>query len=303
MGAGSREVHEVDHHVVGAGGLRLAATSFGPPDGAGVLFLHGFGQTRHAWRTVARRLAAAGWRVTTLDMRGHGDSPWAPEYRLADFEEDVRLAAATFPSRPALVGASLGGILALVTQADHGIAAALALVDVVPHFTDSGGRRVQGFMAEHRDGFASLEEAATAVAGFLQHRARPEKVDGLLRNLVQDETGHLHWKWDPRFATGVDWMADAAGDIDEVSEQMRIRMTDAATTLTIPTLLVRGRLSDFVTEDAARSFLGLVPHASYADVAGAGHMVAGDRNDAFGDAVVAFLTANHPTADRAGLSG
>jgi pimeloyl-ACP methyl ester carboxylesterase len=32
-----------------------------------------------------------------------------------------------------------------------------------------------------------------------------------------------------------------------------------------------------------------VPHARYADVSGAGHMVAGDRNDAFTQAVVEFL--------------
>jgi pimeloyl-ACP methyl ester carboxylesterase len=57
----------------------------------------------------------------------------------------------------------------------------------------------------------------------------------------------------------------------------------------MPTLLVRGRMSDIVSEDTAREFLDMVPHAAFADVSEAGHMVAGDRNDAFTDAVVEFL--------------
>jgi pimeloyl-ACP methyl ester carboxylesterase len=37
-----------------------------------------------------------------------------------------------------------------------------------------------------------------------------------------------------------------------------------------------------------------VPHARYVDVGDAGHMVAGDRNDAFNDAVAAFLAERQP---------
>jgi pimeloyl-ACP methyl ester carboxylesterase len=44
-----------------------------------------------------------------------------------------------------------------------------------------------------------------------------------------------------------------------------------------------------LSEEGVRHLQALIPHAQAADVAGAGHMVAGDRNDAFNDAVVAFL--------------
>ena len=57
----------------------------------------------------------------------------------------------------------------------------------------------------------------------------------------------------------------------------------------LPTLLVRGKMSDLLSEEGARTFLEQVPHARFADVSGAGHMVAGDKNDAFSDAVLAFL--------------
>ena len=68
------------------------------------------------------------------------------------------------------------------------------------------------------------------------------------------------------------------------------RLEDAARAIRLPTLLVRGRVSDLLSEEGARDLLRLVPHAELADVAGAGHMVAGDRNDLFNDAVVEFLS-------------
>jgi hypothetical protein len=37
-----------------------------------------------------------------------------------------------------------------------------------------------------------------------------------------------------------------------------------------------------------------VPHSEYVNVTGAAHMVAGDRNDRFGDAVVEFLSRTVP---------
>ena len=59
--------------------------------------------------------------------------------------------------------------------------------------------------------------------------------------------------------------------------------------LRVPTLLVRGRHSDLLSEEGARDFLARVPHAEFADVAGAGHMVAGDRNEIFNRAILRFL--------------
>ena len=59
--------------------------------------------------------------------------------------------------------------------------------------------------------------------------------------------------------------------------------------LALPVLLVRGRMSDVVSEETAQEFLRIVPHAEYVDVRDAHHMVAGDRNDAFTGPVVSFL--------------
>jgi non-heme chloroperoxidase len=268
----------------GHGGLALAADAWGDPAGRPVLLLHGGGQTRHAWGGTAEALAREGFYAVCVDLRGHGESDWCAEgrYELSAFAEDVRAAAAELGGRPVLVGASLGGMASLVAQAESGgsLASALVLVDIAPRIEAEGASRIVSFMTHRPEGFASLEEAAESIAGFLPHRGRPRDLEGLRKNLRLGADGRWRWHWDPRFLTRV-------GSESKVVQPDRLRA--AARTLRVPTLLVRGRLSDILSEAGAREFLELVPHARYVDVSQAGHMVAGDRNDAFSAAVVGFL--------------
>jgi pimeloyl-ACP methyl ester carboxylesterase len=277
-------------------GLDLAADAYGPDDGPPVLLFPGGGQTRHSWDGTARLLGNKGWRATTIDLRGHGDSDWAADgdYSLDAFAADVRdVAWATGPRPPVLVGASLGGISSLIAIAeddeatDRPVASALVLVDVAPRLEPEGVARIGAFMLGHLDGFTSLEDVADAVAAYNPHRPRPSDLSGLRNNVRQREDGRWYWHWDPRFMS--------PGRIDEPrSIRNEDRLERAAQTLTLPVLLVRGRQSDVLSEAGARNLQALVPHARFVDVAGAGHMVAGDRNDVFNDAVVAFLEETLP---------
>jgi pimeloyl-ACP methyl ester carboxylesterase len=276
-------------------GLELAADAHGPDDGPPVLLFPGGGQTRHSWDGTARLLGNKGWRATTVDLRGHGDSDWAPDgdYSLDAFAADVRDLAQATARPPALVGASLGGISSLIAIAEDGragdrpVASALVLVDVAPRLEPEGVARIGAFMLGHLDGFASLEDVADAVAAYNPHRPRPSDLSGLRKNVRKHDDGRWYWHWDPRFMT--------PGRIDEPrSIRNEDRLERAAQVLTLPVLLVRGRQSDVLSEDGARNLQALVPHARFVDVAGAGHMVAGDRNDVFNDAVVAFLEETLP---------
>lgn len=277
-------------------GLTLAADAYGPEDGPPVLLFHGGGQTRHAWGGTARLLGDKGWRATTVDMRGHGDSDWAEGagdggYSLDAFAGDVRAVAATASRPPVVIGASLGGISALtaIAEAPPGpaVASGLVLVDVAPRLEEEGIARIAEFMLGHLDGFADLDEVADAVAAYNPHRPRPTDLSGLRKNVRLREDGRWYWHWDPRFLQ--------SGRTDEPrSLRNENRLDDAARALTVPTLLVRGRQSDVLSEEGARHLVSLVPHARYVDVGGAGHMVAGDRNDAFNDAVIQFLQDEMP---------
>ncbi len=255
-----------------------------------MLLWHGGGQTRHSWGRTARILADHGWRALTVDLRGHGDSAWSPEglYDLDHFAADVTNVARGFDSLPALVGASLGGVasLAAVGEADRPLARALVLVDVAPRVEAAGRERITQFMrANVEGGFASLEEVADAVAAYNPHRPRPADLSGLRKNVRQRRDGRWFWHWDPRFLR----VTDDEGGEPRASGINAERLEAATRRLELPTLLVRGRQSDLLSEKGAESFLALAPHASFVDVEGAGHMIAGDRNDMFNDGVTDFL--------------
>jgi non-heme chloroperoxidase len=275
--------------LAGADGLILAADVEGDPAAPPVVLWHGGGQTRHAWGTALTVLGQR-WRAYSVDLRGHGDSAWAPDgdYSLDAFARDVVAVARALPRPPAIVGASLGGIASLtaIAEADGPpLATALVLVDVAPRIEAAGVQRIGEFMTGHLDGFASLDEVADVIAAYNPHRPRPKNLDGLKKNLRQRADGRWAWHWDPRFVSG------RFGSPDETRSSITDggRLQRAARSLTIPTLLVRGRMSDLLSEEGAQELLQLVPQARLVDVAGAGHMVAGDRNDAFNDAVVQFL--------------
>jgi pimeloyl-ACP methyl ester carboxylesterase len=279
---------EVELH--GRDGNRLRADVEGDESGPPVVLLHGGGQTRHSWGTTLNRLAEHGWRAYSVDLRGHGDSEWAADgdYTLDAFAGDVRAIALALPSPPALVGASLGGLASLAAIGEHpdeNIASALVLVDVAPRTEAAGRDRIGAFMFEHiEDGFGSLDEVADAIQKYNPHRPRPRDLSGLAKNLRQRD-GRWYWHWDPAFLTG------KFGGADETRASLvePTRLEAAARHLTLPTLLVRGRVSDLLSEEGARELLAIVPHARLVDVGGAGHMVAGDRNDLFNEAVVSFL--------------
>ncbi len=146
--------------------------------------------------------------------------------------------------------------------------------------------RIGAFMSEHlEDGFGSLEEVADSVAAYNPHRPRPTDLSGLKKNVRLREDGRWVWHWDPRFMQG------KLGSRDETRASLvhEGRLQEAAQQIKVPTLLVRGRVSDLLSEEGAQDLLRLVPHAEYVDVEGAGHMVAGDKNDLFNDAIVGFL--------------
>ncbi|MBL8474375.1 MAG: alpha/beta fold hydrolase [Rhodocyclaceae bacterium] len=273
-------------HFIGHGGISIAADVGGDPQAAPIVLLHGGGQTRHSWKNAGRRLVAAGYRVIVPDLRGHGDSAWSPDghYALESLAEDLRALVATLPAPPVLIGASLGGLTALMAAggAVPVPARALVLVDVTPRMNEDGVGRVLAFMSAHPDGFADIDAAADAVAHYLPHRPRPSSTAGLAKNLRQRHDGRFYWHWDPR-------LLSARGD-DRASDWAKL--SACAARLTLPVLLLRGARSELVDEEHVRELLSLVPHARAVLIDDAHHMVAGDDNDNFSAAILDFLAAD-----------
>jgi pimeloyl-ACP methyl ester carboxylesterase len=287
------QARSTEVEFVGSDGIHLRADKWSAPRPdtrpETVLLLHGGGQTRRSWHATGYRLAVAGWDAVAVDARGHGDSEWAVAggYSLDAFVADVYAIAETLPRPIVLVGASLGGMAALVAEGEQpGLASALVLVDVVPRPNEAGRARIRAFMASAPDGFADLEEVVEALQTYNPHRPHPRSLDGLRKNLRRRVDGRWYWHWDPRFLEFGDEPTRGA-DV--------IRLFQAARRISVPTLLIRGSESDVVTLDGARELLEIIPHAGAVEVQ-AGHMVAGDDNDVFTTELVGFLAAAHRAA-------
>jgi pimeloyl-ACP methyl ester carboxylesterase len=277
-------------HFVGANHIDLVGDVGGDPAAPTVILLHGGGQTRHSWHGAMQELIRRGYCVINLDARGHGDSQWATdgEYNLEVLAEDLQRIIATLPSKPVLVGASMGGATALYLIGTHAepIASALVLVDIVPQLNPEGADKIGSFMRGNANGFANLEEAAAAVTAYNPHRPRPQDNNGLMKNLRLREDGRLYWHWDPRMV-----QSQSRAEPPVFKEILN----QAASRVRVPTLLVRGSKSNIVTDDGVADLKHHLPQLEVFDVGGAGHMVAGDKNDAFNQGVFDFLRRHLPS--------
>jgi len=273
----------------GAGGVRIVADRLGDPTAPAVVFLHGGGQTRRSWGRAAAVVAERGWQAITVDLRGHGESDWSEDgdYRVTSFAADVLEVLRSLPPRPVIVGASLGGFTAMLLAGELSPDAvrAVVLVDIVPHMDPSGATRIHSFMYDRMtSGFESLDEVADMIQEYNPHRPRPTDLDGLRTNLRR-RGDRWYWHWDPKFIDGTSALPPI-----EVTETDRLHTAiQAILSNHVPMLLVRGQMSDLVTKERADEFISRFPEIDFVDVSGAGHMVAGDRNDVFVGAVVDFL--------------
>lgn len=263
-------------------GVRLDVRYLGDDRAPCVLLAHGFGQTQHAWAETARTLAAAGWQAVSYDARGHGESDRAPSghYDFEQFVEDFRRVCASLPHAPYLVGASMGGLTALLAHSEKPVVdlRALVLVDIAPRWDERGVEAMLAFMRQHPEGFSSLTEAREAVRSFLPHRRHNSAGEGLKRNLRQGEDGRWYWHWDPAMLA-----------LAEKSRNLQSRLKSAARRLKRPTLLLSGGKSELISDEHVAEFLKLAPNAEHISLSEAGHMVAGDVNDRFMHAVLPFL--------------
>jgi non-heme chloroperoxidase len=254
-------------------GLTLTGEAFGDPAAAPVLFFHGGGQSRAAWLGSARTVGQAGFHGIAFDLRGHGDSDWAPDgdYLLDAFARDIERLIERFDREVTLVGASRGGQAALVGGSRHPDRVRLImLADVAPLMRDDGVDGIRKFFAEGASGFASLDEAADSLSRHLG-QSRIGDAHRLARAMRLDPAGRWHWRWDP--ATGKREFLNPPSEGEAV--------LSAAARVTSPVVLVRAGLSHLVTDEGVARFHELAPQLEVITAPGVGHMFTADRNDAF----------------------
>lgn len=263
-------------------GIQLCADAYGPEAGDPVLFFHGGGQSRRAWRGAARKVGKAGFRALTVDLRGHGESDWAPDgnYAIDAVATDIETVIESFDRPVVLVGASRGGLAALVAGSRRSKwIRLLMLADVVPKMRDEGLDQFRDFFRASEAGFATIDEAARALVIYLD-RPHQAETAGLEQAMRPGNDGRLYWKWDPRTV--------APEYIHSPSEAIIVER--AAARVKCPVLLVRAELSNLVTDENVELFRRLTPQLNVEVVQGVGHMLTGDSNDVFADALLGRLS-------------
>ncbi len=267
-------------------GLSLVADAWGDPGAPPVLFFHGGGQGRGSWRGAARAVAAAGYRGFSVDLRGHGDSGWADDgdYILDAYARDVERLLQVFERPAALVGASRGGQAALVGGSRHPDRVSLImLADVGPRISTSGVAPIKRFLHRSLEGFATVDEAADALAE-LWNKPHVADASGLARVMWTNAEGRLVWRWDPRSVS--------PEYLNPASETALIEA--AAARVRGPVVLVKAEHSELLTEEGVALFRRLTPQLIVTEAQGVGHMFTGDQNDAFADQLLGHLKTFAP---------
>ena len=266
--------------------IKIAADVWGSNNQELVILLHGGGQTRHAWGDTGKKLAEAGYHSVALDLRGHGDSEWHADgdYSIRAYKDDLVSIINEIGKPARLVGASLGGMASLLLAGDEinsDLCTALIMVDIGIYPDPVGSDRIVSFMLSGEGGFNSIEDVAKSISDYLPHRKKPKDLEGLKKNLRLKDDGRYYWHWDPRFIRRRPDSQDREGYFD-----LQLK---AAEKVTIPTLLIRGALSDVVTMEDVDYFLSVISHAKFVEIEKAAHMIAGDRNDIFAEEAIKFL--------------
>ncbi len=270
----------------GHNGVTLTADVGGDKSDPAVILLHGTGSTRHSWAQTARDLVSAGRYVIALDLRGHGDSSWAPDhdYSLDAHLADLSAVVAELGTTPTFAGHLAGGWIALAAAGEFDASHApnaVILADVATQFGKEAGRRTRHLMLTAPEGFSSLEDAASAVESHFPSEKRNQRIANLRRSLRLLDDGRWHWHYDPA--------------VIDIHNPKRITPADsgrieaAARAIRVPTLCIRGGMGELLEQEQLQHLQNLVPHVECATVHAAGPGVASEAEEDFDAAIVGFL--------------
>jgi pimeloyl-ACP methyl ester carboxylesterase len=244
----------------------LSYLDWGNPQAPEVLCVHGFRGNAHGFDGFARRFRDR-FHVRSLDVRGRGDSDWAPDgnYRMPAYVTDLEgVVEALGLRRFTLVGTSMGGRIAMHYAGRHPEALErLVLNDIGPE-SEAGSDRITAEAGATPDSFATLEDVIAYRAKLSPGTARmspDEQREIALTHVRQGPDGRWVWKNDPAFL-----QQRVAGGSESYPE-----LWNVLASLPCPTLLLWGTVSDVLSEGQARRVLATLRHGVLAPVPGSAH--------------------------------
>jgi pimeloyl-ACP methyl ester carboxylesterase len=234
-----------------------------------LLFLHGLTQQSHAFDAIAPALARR-YRCLALDLRGRGESDWAPgTYTIPQYVADVHALLDMLGLRAVhVLGTSLGGLVGLsLARVSPDRLRSLALNDIGPEIDPRGAARVAAYAASVPERFPDLAAAiAWAVVQYPWLEKLPsEAVTDSIRWAVRRGPDHAwRFKFDPA-------IGHAPRPSPEAAHAASQAWWAALEALRCPILLVRGSESDILAAETASAMERRQSRLRRVDVPGVGH--------------------------------
>ncbi len=253
----------------------LATTHYdGAPGAPALLIAHGlFGSARN-WNVIAKRLSGAR-RVVTVDMRNHGQSPWADSHSYADLAADLAEVIEAEGAPMDLLGHSMGGKASMMLALSRPeLIRRLIVADIAPvAYAHTQAHLIDAMRALDLTDLSSRSEADKRLAALVDE-------PGTRAFLLQS----LDLKADPpawRF------------NLDTLERDMPgiVGWPSPTGEHTGPTLFLTGAESDYVTPEARPEIKARFPNARFAKIPGAGHWLHADKPREFEATVEAYLSA------------
>ncbi len=254
--------------------VSLSSLDFGA--GRPVVILHGlFGSARN-WSTVARSLGRTRHAIA-LDLRNHGESPWAADMSYRAMAADVRDVIAPL-GRCAVIGHSMGGKVAMALALLYpGLVERLVVVDIAP--VAYGPRRHADYIEAMRAADLGVVRRAQVGAQLRDGIPDDDLRAFLLQNLVRDTQGGMRWR------LNLDVLAEHMGEIMGWPAELAEARYDG------PTLFVTGAESDYVRPEHHAAIRTLFPRVRIVAIAEAGHWLHAQQSQRFVAEVEAFLNS------------
>jgi len=253
--------------------LAFKAFGKGPP----LIILHGLFGSKRNWAGIAKALSAH-YHVYCLDLRNHGDSPWAEPMDYPSMAGDVQAfikAHALHGAR--VIGHSMGGKTAMTLSLLHGEAvAALVVVDIAPAI--HAGSDVRGYL----DILIELPLAAFSNRGEVEEHLSDSIPEAsirsfLLQNLVRSDEERLHWRIN---------LAAIADDIDNITGFIE---PGHGRSYGGPALFIAGGNSSYIQSHDHAVIRTMFPKAKIEIIPGTGHWLHAEKPGPFLDLLKDFL--------------
>ncbi|MCZ6854305.1 MAG: alpha/beta hydrolase [Gammaproteobacteria bacterium] len=252
------------------------------PGAKDLVLLHGYTGHARSWDAFAAAMSDT-YRVLALDQRGHGETQWAPPqaYGTREMVTDLEaFVAAMGLSDFTLLGLSMGGIVAIgYAGVRPPELSRLVIVDIAPEIAAEGYQKILTNVARS-DTFATREEAFArarqdnSIPPEDHHRHR------VYNSLMRTEEGLWTYRYDRA-------LRDASIPREPITAEEGWKYVQ---NFNVPTLLIRGELSDILSPDIAERMAKEIPDCELQEIPGSGHPVPLDKPEPFLEVARTFLT-------------